>query len=270
MTVVSSTAIVGVVTGTAQYVLPTVIDLYLLRTTNTTITVSSQLSSANIVSLLAGDVDFAVISGPLSAAQAAAHPNLTILPIIGGALVPVYRLDALNASTTLAFSGATLALIYAGNVTSWNDSLIQADNPGVSLPNQNISVGYQLDARVTTKAFLEYLVRSEPSIAATLPPSTLPPWPISRYASSSGGVGADGIAAYVANEDGSVGFSIQQSALLYDVSVAQLVNQAGSVVSATQAAITYTLYEQLSAPTLTNISDLTNCAGTWCWPIVTG
>ena len=266
----SSTDIIGTVTGTAGYVLPTVVDLYLLQGDgNTSITIQSGSNSANINALLAGNVDFAIISGALSPAQAAAHPNLTVLPVMGTAMVPIYRLDALNSSIPLTFSGATLALIYAGNITNWSDPLIQADNVGVVLPNQTISIGYQLDVRQTTTAFLEYLVQSEPSIASMLPPSSKPTWPISRYASSSGGVGTAGVAAYVANMDGSVGFSVQQAALQSDVNVAQLVNQAGNVVSATQAAITYTLTEQLQAPKLTAFTDLTNCASAWCWPIVT-
>ena len=266
----SATAILGAVTGTAAYVLPTVIDLYLLQTSNVSITVQALLSSANIAALTTGDVDFAVISGPLTTAQAAAYPNLTVLPISGSAMVPIYRLDSLNASTTLTFSGSTLALIYAGNITNWNHTLIQADNPGIALPNQNISVGYQADARTTTTAFLEYLVYSNPNISSTLPPSPSPPWPLSRYASSSGGIGSAGTAAYVVNQDGSIGFCVHQAALQYDASIAQLVNAAGTVVAATQSSVTYTLYEKMIAPTLTKTSDLSNCVSTWCWPVVTG
>lgn len=226
-------------------------------------------ADATIVALLSSTVDFSVIGLPLSTAQAAAHPNVTSLPVMAGAIVAVYRLDALNSSApSLILSGRTLALIYAGNVTNWSDPLIQDDNPGVVLPNITISVGLQADARAYTTLFLRYLVKSEPSIAAILPPSELPDWPTYRYAASKGGFGPTGVMAYVVNTNGAIGFGIQQSAIPYDATVARLINRAGYTVEPTQSSIEYGMFELLTANNLTYFPDSTDPSSAYAWPLV--
>ena len=65
----------------------------------------------------------------------------------------------MNASITLTLSGSTLALIYAGQVTNWHDTHIQADNSGVLLPNQSITVAYQNDSRWSNFVFTTALRR---------------------------------------------------------------------------------------------------------------
>ena len=266
----SATTILGAVVSNAAVVLPTIVNLYQLQTSNVSIDIVSESAAASVASLLSSAVDFSIVGSALTTVQAAAYPNLTLLPVIGGAVVAVYRLDALNDSAApLTFSGRTLALIYAGNVTSWNDSLIQADNPGVALPNVNISVGYQADARGYTGLFLSYLVQSEPSIAAVLPPSNMPPWPTSSYASSHGGVGVTGVMAYVVNTDGAIGYGVQQAALPYDATIARLINRAGYVVDPTLRSIEYAIFESVTASNLTYLPDSTNPPSPYAWPVLT-
>lgn len=255
----SATTLVGSVVNNADAVLPTVVNLYQMQTGNVSMELTTETSAQAIASLLSSDVDFSVIGTPLSAAQATAYPNITIVPVIGGAVVAVYRLDALNSSAApLIFKGQTLALIYAGNITNWAHPLIQADNPGVALPDLNITVAYQADTRGFTSLFLAFLVKSEPSIASVLPPINSPPWPLNRYAASYGGVGDTGVAAYVVNSDGAVGYGLQQSVLPYDATIARLVNKAGYTVAPTQSSIEYAMLEMQTANNLTYMPDLTD------------
>ena len=263
------TTLLGSVVTNVGVVLPTIVNLYQLQTNNVSIELLLGSADATITALLASDVDFSVIGVPLSAEQAAAYPNTTLVPAVGGAIVPVYRLDALNSSAApLTFSGATLAFIYAGNITNWSDPLIQADNVGVVLPDLNITVAYQADPRAYTLQFLSFLVGSEPSTADILPPSELPVWPIDRYAASYGGIGATGVIAYVVNSNGAIGFGIQQAALPYDATIASLVNRAGYTVAPTLASIQYAMFELLTANNLTHFPDSTNPSSAYAWPVV--
>ena len=225
-------------------------------------------SADTIAALLAGTVDFAIATTALTAAQAAAQPNITALPMMATAFAPMYRLDALNASVPLILSGRTLALIYAGNVTNWNDTLIQDDNPGRSMPDQNITVCYQSDRIASTLVFLTALNKFEPSIASILPPSALPAWPVDRYAASMPGTQLLGVVSNVVSNDGAIGFNSLPACITNHASVASMINRAGNVIAASYDSITYTFDELLLPTALDELPDLTDPAGEHGWPIV--
>lgn len=231
------------------------------------INLTADSSDSNIAALLADEVDFALVIDVLSPAQAAAHPNVTLLPVMATALVPAYRLDALNASTPLVLSGITLALIFIGNITTWDDALIAADNPGVTLPAQNITVCYQSDRLVGNLDVTRALNHFLPSIAAVLPPSYEPAWPLASYASSLPGTEQLGVVSNVVSEDGTIGITSLPAAIANHATSASMRNRAGTVVQASPDSVTYAIEELLRAPTLTSRPDLTDAAGLHAWPL---
>ena len=264
-------SVLGTSTSEVNYAFPNTLSHYALSNQAVEFDTPLGTSATNNAALLAGAVDFAITMAPLTAAQAAAHPNITALPISATAMVPVYRLDALNSSTTLIFSGRTLALIYAGSVTMWNDTLIQADNPGVALPSQKITVVFLNQSRhfnyILTKAFNKF----EPSIASILPPSNSPAWPTSSYAACIGVVGVTGTSAEVVDVDGALAVDTANYATYVQASVGLMYNSHGNVMTTddTGLSLFFTMTELLTAnlTSATSFADLTDCQSANCWPI---
>ena len=115
---VHAVSVLGGWTDTFSF--PTVAALFNLNALGATdvqqLPASLASDSASIDALLSSQVDFALTATPLSSAQAAAHPELTILPAMSAAVAVVYRIDQLSlpAGAPLRLSRASLALIYAG------------------------------------------------------------------------------------------------------------------------------------------------------------
>src|SRR5208282_5733722 len=81
-------------------------------------------------------VDFGASDAPLSNAQFAAAPGLTLFPETLGGVAITYNLVpfGLASSTVLNFTPNVIVGIYNGTITHWNDPAIAAINPGVTLP----------------------------------------------------------------------------------------------------------------------------------------
>ena len=164
------------------YGFPLVVQSYTQTHANLTIELPFGNGVDNVASLLDGSTDFAITPGPLTAEQAANHPNATVMPILGSAIVPIYRLDALGSSVTLTLSGNTLALIFAGEVTWWNDSRIARDNARVLFLSNTSCItvklmpqGIYIDA---TALFLEKLsYRREDFLNTSMDASAARPCP---------------------------------------------------------------------------------------------
>ena len=127
---------------------------YLLQDSTVSLAVAQKSIGATVGGVAGDTIDFGTLTIGLSAAQVAASPSLNMYPFLVSAVVPIYRLDAFTASgVQLVLSRATLGYIFQGIVTWWNDSRIQATNPTVTLPNQQITVVYHNEslALVSTK-----------------------------------------------------------------------------------------------------------------------
>ena len=98
--------------------------------------------------ILDGTVDFAGSDGPMSDAQLKNSPTPILhLPVVAGAVVIIYNVPGV---TGLKLDGPTLANIFLGNITKWNDPAIVAQNPGVTLPDLDISTVHRSDGSGTT------------------------------------------------------------------------------------------------------------------------
>ena len=266
---------VSVVGGwTDLYSFPTVAALFNLDLDTSDVEPSATVDSdsTSIASLLSADVDFALTASPLTASQAAAHPNLTILPAMSEAVAVVYRVDqlALPAGASLVLSRTTLALIYAGNITNWSDPHLQTDNPTLKLPNASIVVAYQADSSAVSLTFTSALHSFLSSVSTYLSVSSQPSWPLGRYAASISGTGITGVAAAVGNTNHAIGFCTHSVALSYGNAVASLVNRVGHAVAPSTAGVSITLYAQQAATStpLTAFTQLIDCWSQYCYPMV--
>ena len=117
-------------------------------------------SGGGIRQFTEGTVDFGATDGPMSVAQMeAVQNNVLHIPTVIGAVVLTYNLPSLGA-TQLQLDGATVADIYLGRITKWNDKRIAATNPGVSLPNVDIIVVPSAFTATTGRAHFETLIRA--------------------------------------------------------------------------------------------------------------
>jgi phosphate transport system substrate-binding protein len=113
------------------------------------------------ISLLAeGKADFAATERPLTddqlrTARQKLGADVLQVPVVLGAIVPIYRID--GADVELKFTPSALAGIFLGKITRWSDSAIADANPDVPLPDEKIIVVHRSDRSDTTYLWTEFL-----------------------------------------------------------------------------------------------------------------
>jgi ABC-type phosphate transport system substrate-binding protein len=102
-------------------------------------------------------VDFAGIDSLVATADLPKYQGGAILyfPTVSAPITVSYNVSGVS---NLQLSPSTLAKIFSGKITSWDDPAIKADNPGASLPSTAITVVHRADASGTTSNFTKYLV----------------------------------------------------------------------------------------------------------------
>ncbi len=217
-------------------------------------------SGGGIAQIKAATVDFGSSDKPLASDDLAAS-GLGQFPSAIGGVVPVINLDGVAAGK-LRLTGALLADIFLGNVTSWNDPQIVALNPGVTLPSSKINVVHRSDGSGTTFNFANYLSKVSPAFKTKVGEGTSVQWP-----GGIGGKGNEGVAAYVKQIKGSIGYVELAYASQNGMAHASLQNEAGNWVQPSPASF------QAAASTAdwANAHDfnlvITNAPGADAWPI---
>jgi len=144
-------------------------------------------------------VYFAASDAPLTETQAAKAPNTLHIPITIGGVVVIYNLPGIPEG--LKFTGEILADIYLGKITRWNDARLTAVNPGISLPDQAITVVHRSDGSGTTFIWTSYLSNVSPEWRENVGRGTSVNWPTGL-----GGKGNDGVTALVKQTPYSIGY----------------------------------------------------------------
>ena len=98
--------------------------------------------------------------------------------------------------------GPTLASIFMGKITTWNDPAIAKLNQGVSLPSTKISIAHRSDNSGTTFNFTDYLSSVSPAWKSAIGTGVAVNWPV-----GSGGKGSSGVAALVSQTPGAIGYA---------------------------------------------------------------
>ncbi|RIE17343.1 phosphate ABC transporter substrate-binding protein PstS [Candidatus Cryosericum septentrionale] len=181
-------------------------------------------SGGGIKALTDKTVDFGASDAFLTDQEEAAMgaPVLHI-PTCIGAVVLSYNLDSTPA---LKLDGTVLAGIFLGKVVKWNDPVISALNPGVSLPDLAITVVHRSDGSGTTSIFTSYLAAISPTWKSTVGAGKSVSWP-----TGVGGKGNDGVAGMISQTKGSIGYIELVYAVQSGMPFASLKNASGSFVA---------------------------------------
>jgi phosphate transport system substrate-binding protein len=218
-------------------------------------------SGGGIAQIKAGTVDFGASDKPLPQEELA-QDGLVQFPATIGGVVPVVNLPNLEAGK-LRLTGALLAQIYLGKISMWNDTAIAAVNPGLALPALKISVIRRSDGSGTTFNFTNYLSKASPDWKTQVGEGTTVEWP----GSSVGGKGNEGVASYVKQLKGAIGYVELSYALQNKMTHAGMQNAAGNWVQ--PSADTFAAAALSADWKQAKDFDLviTNASGADAWPI---
>ena len=181
-------------------------------------------SGGGIKQIQAKTVDFGATDAPL-------NPNelelggLAQFPTVVGGVVPVVNIVGVTPGQ-LKLDSKVLADIYLGKITKWNDPRIVADNAGVSLPDEAITVVHRADGSGTTFIFTTYLSQVSLDWKRGVGGDKAVAWPV-----GTGGKGNEGVASYVQRIKNSIGYVEYAYALQNKMTFTQMKNREGQFVS---------------------------------------
>jgi phosphate transport system substrate-binding protein len=205
-------------------------------------------------------VTFGASDMPLEPKQLSAS-GLVQFPTVVGGDVPVVNLDGVKAGD-LVLDGPTLANIYLGKITKWDDSAIQKLNPNVKLPSNAIAVVHRSDGSGTTFIFTNYLSKVSPEWSDNVGAATSVEWPVGI-----GAKGNEGVANNVIQTKGAIGYVEYAYAKENNMTTVSMNNKDGKVVkpdaAAFQAAAAHADWEKADSYYVI----LTNEPGPDSWPI---
>jgi len=183
-------------------------------------------SGGGIKSISDQTVDFGASDGFMSDEQLAAAKGGEILhiPTAIGAVAITYNVPGVT--KPLRFTGETIAGIYLGKITKWNDPKLIADNPDAGLPDKDIVVVHRSDGSGTSFIFTDYLSSVSESWKNTVGRGTSPQWPVGL-----GGKGNAGVAGEIMQNENSIGYVELIYALQNNIAMGQVKNQAGEFVA---------------------------------------
>ncbi|MEO7051323.1 MAG: phosphate ABC transporter substrate-binding protein PstS [Rhodanobacter sp.] len=217
-------------------------------------------SGAGIAQIKEGTIDFGASDAPMKAEDLQKH-GLGQFPIVVGGIVPVVNIAGVQADQ-LKLDGTTLADIFLGKVSNWNDPKIAALNAGLSLPAGKITVVHRSDGSGTSFNFTNYLSKVNPTWASQVKFGTAVEWP-----TGVGGKGNEGVSQYVRQIKGSIGYVEYAYAVKNKLAWVDLKNASGNFMkpSAAAFAAAAATADWASAKDFNLI--MTNAPGEQAWPI---
>ncbi|PDT72457.1 phosphate ABC transporter substrate-binding protein PstS [Bradyrhizobium sp. C9] len=218
-------------------------------------------SGAGIKQIEANTVTFGATDAPLKSDQLQ-KDGLAQWPMIMGAIVPVVNLEGVKAGD-LVLDGPTLANIFLGKITKWDDAAIKKLNPKAKLPSEAISVVHRADGSGTTFNFTDYLSKVSPDWKSKIGSGTAVEWPVGV-----GAKGNEGVAGNIAQAKNSIGYVEYAYAKQNKLTYTALINKAGKTIQPTNEAFQAAASnaDWTNAPGYYLI--LTDQPGDKSWPIV--
>ncbi len=217
-------------------------------------------SGGGIAQIKANTVDFGSSDAPLKPEELAAS-NLVQFPSVMGGIVPAFNVPGIEANQ-LKLDGNTLANIYLGKITKWNDPAIAGLNPGLALPDLRITVVHRSDGSGTTFNFVNYLSKVSPEWKQKVGEGTAVRWP-----TGVGGKGNEGVTAYVKQIRGGIGYIELSYALTNKVAYARMQNASGNFVEASNASIQAAAASAEWGKSRDFFLVVTDAPGADAWPI---
>jgi phosphate transport system substrate-binding protein len=237
------------------------------QTANPDITINYQGvgSGAGIQQFTAQTVDFGASDAymkpeELTAAEAA-RPGAKVLhiPTVFGAIVLAYNLPGVEG---LKLDSDTLANIFLGTITKWDDPAIKALNPDATLPSEAIQTVHRSDSSGTTNAYTSYLAAANTAWKDGPGKGKEITWPVGV-----GAKGNDGVAAVVKQTEGAIGYIELAYAVQNNMTMAQMKNQSGSFITPSLES-TSAAADGIQIPDDLNLA-VSNSANPAAYPIVT-
>ncbi|MBV8777197.1 MAG: phosphate ABC transporter substrate-binding protein PstS [Alphaproteobacteria bacterium] len=181
-------------------------------------------SGGGIKQIEAKTVDFGASDMPLKPDDLDKN-GLQQFPMVMGGVVPVVNLAGIKPGE-IKLDGKTLAGIYLGTITKWNDPAVAALNAGVALPDKAIASVHRSDGSGTNFIFTHYLSSVDADFKAKIGENTSVEFP-----GGLGGKGNEGVAALVTRTDGAIGYVEYAYALQNKMTFTQIKNHDGAFVS---------------------------------------
>ncbi len=206
-------------------------------------------------------VDFGASDAPVDGAKLEAN-HLLQFPTVLGAVVPIVNLPGIEANK-VRLTGETLADIYLGKITKWNDPKLLETNHGVNLPNLAIAPIYRADGSGTSFVFTSYLSAVSADWKAQVGAATSVKW-----AAGNGAKGNDGVAATVKQVRGGIGYVEFAYAKQNKLTTIELRNKAGHFVAPALPAFTEAAAAGDWKGAANYAVNLIDTAGAGAWPIV--
>jgi phosphate transport system substrate-binding protein len=181
-------------------------------------------SGGGIKQIKAKTVTFGASDMPLKPDDLKAAGLLQFPMIIGG-VVPVVNIQGIQGGQ-LHLDGATVASIYLGEITQWNDPKIKSLNPKLALPNTAIAPVYRSDGSGTNFLFSDYLSKASPKFLSSVGANASVQWP-----TGIGAKGNEGVANMTTQTDGAIGYVEYAYAKQNKMAYTLLTNKAGMTVA---------------------------------------
>jgi phosphate transport system substrate-binding protein len=217
-------------------------------------------SGGGIKQIKARTVTFGASDMPLDKKDLDAGGLVQWPQIIGG-VVPVVNLPT-SAKETLTLDAVTLADLYLGTITTWDDPKVAALNPNVKLPHLAVAPVYRADGSGTTYMFTHYLSQAVPVFSTRVGNAAMVEWPVGI-----GAKGNEGVAAIAKQTQGAIAYVEYAYAKQNKLTTVKLVNHDGHSVApdraSFQAAAANATWDKAEAFNLM----LTNQPGLNSWPI---
>lgn len=217
-------------------------------------------SGGGIAQIKAGTVVFGSSDKPLTPKELD-DAGLAQFPSVIGGVVPVVNVEGVEAGK-LKFTGPLLADIYQGKIKKWNDPAIAQINGDVKLPDAAITIVHRSDGSGTTFNFVNYLSKVSPEWKTSVGEGTAVAWPVGV-----GGKGNEGVAAYVKQIKGSIGYVELAYALQNKMTFASVQNAAGQFVQPTLASFQAAAASADWKTAKDFFLVITNAPGENSWPI---
>ena len=163
-------------------------------------------------------VDFGASDAPMTDEELAKAQGIQHVPTVLGAVVVTYHAPIEG----LKLTPETLAGIFLGGITKWNDPKLAQDNPGVKLPDTAVAVVHRSDGSGTTSIFTDYLAKVSPEWKSRVGAGKSVKWPVGL-----GAKGNEGVTGVVKSTPGAVGYVELAYAHQNQLAMASLRNRDG-------------------------------------------
>ena len=180
-------------------------------------------SGGGIKQIEAKTVTFGATDKPLGEKELADN-GLVQFPMVMGGIVPVINVEGVKPGE-LVLDGPTLAKIFLGVVTKWDDEAIKKLNPKAKLPSDAIAVVHRSDGSGTTFNFTDYLSKVSPEWKSEVGSNTSVEWPVGI-----GAKGNEGVANNVAQTKNAIGYVEYAYAKQNKLTYTKMVNKDGKAV----------------------------------------